>query len=77
MKKLLAVIVLSVGLSGVATADQVKVTPQEFAHSVSQVPVKIGNFLSNEITKTKEFQKASWIKMKSDFVNLKNKFLSN
>ena len=56
MKKLLAVIVLSLGLSGVATAEEKTYTFQEFGHSVSQIPVKVGNHISNEIEKTKEYQ---------------------
>ena len=77
MKKLLAVIVLSLGLSGVATAEEKTYTFQEFGHSVSQIPVKVGNHISNEIEKTKEYQKASWAKMKFQLSNLFNKFSSN
>ena len=77
MKKLLAVIVLSLGLSGGATAEEKTYTFQEFGHSVSQIPVKVGNHISNEIEKTKEYQKASWAKMKVQLSNLFNKFSSN
>jgi len=77
MKKLLAVVVLSLGLSGVATAEEKTYTFQEFGHSVSQIPVKVGNHISNEIEKTKEYQKASLAKMKVQLSNLFNKFSSN
>ncbi len=77
MKKLLAVVVLCLGLSGVATAEEKTYTFQEFGHSVSQIPVKVGNHISNEIEKTKEYQKASWAKMKVQLSNLFNKFSSS
>jgi len=42
-------------------ADEKKtVTPQEFVTAVSEVPSKIGNFVKNEVEKTKEYQKNSW-----------------
>ena len=68
---------ISFGLSGVATAEEKTYTFQEYGHSVSQIPVKVGNQISNEIEKTKEYQKASWAKMKVQLSNLFNKFSSN
>ena len=65
---------ISFALSGVATAEEKTYTFQEFGHSVSQVPIKVGNFVSNEIEKTKEFQKANWLKLKADLSNLISKF---
>ena len=45
-------------------ADENKtITPQEFVKSVSEVPSKLGNFVKNEVDKTKEYQKNSWAEM--------------
>ena len=47
-------------------ADEKKtITPKEFATTISEVPNKVGNFISNEVDKTKEYQKKSWAEMKT------------
>ena len=47
-------------------ADEKKtITPKEFATTISEVPNKVGNFLTNEVEKTKEYQKKSWAEMKT------------
>jgi hypothetical protein len=74
MKKMLGVIVLSMGLIGVASAEERTYTIQEFGQSVGQIPVKFGNHLSNEIAKTKEFQAKNWEIMKAQFSDLISKF---
>ena len=47
-------------------ADEKKtITPKEFATTISEVPNKVGNFLTNEVEKTKAYQKKSWAEMKT------------
>ena len=60
---LIAVIVISMNM---ANADEkTTITPKEFATTLSEVPNKVGNFLTNEVEKTKEYQKKSWAEMKT------------
>ena len=64
MKKLYLIFALVFATS--AIADEKKtITPQEFATTLSEVPNKVGNFLTNEVEKTKEYQKKSWAEMKT------------
>ena len=59
---LVAVILISMSM---ANADEKKsITPKEFATTVSQVPTKVGNWLTNEVEKTKEYQANSFAEMK-------------
>ena len=62
-----AVFVLGMALAANhANANENKsITPKEFATAVSEVPGKVGNFLTNEVEKTKEYQKKSWAEMKT------------
>ena len=62
-----AVFVLGMALAANhANANENKsVTPKEFVTAVSEVPGKVGNFLTNEVEKTKEYQKKSWAEMKT------------
>ena len=48
-----------------ANAEEQKITPKEFATTISEVPNKVGNFLTNEVEKTKDFQKKSWAEAKT------------
>mgnify|MGYP006273456671 CR=1 FL=1 len=74
MKKLiLAVAVISLAWFGLAKADST--TPQQFVDNLSQVPMKVQSFISNEIEKTKEYQTNQWIKVKADLLKLKAKFI--
>ena len=57
------------------TAKSESITPQEFVNNLTQVPAKLQNHISNEIVKTKEFQKKSWADAKIQFLNLKKIFL--
>ena len=59
---LIAVILISMSM---ASADEKTITPKEFATTISEVPGKVGNFLTNEVEKTKEYQKKSWAEMKT------------
>ena len=74
MKKLIAVVVISLGLSVGALADD-KTTIQDTMNTVGQIPVKVANHISMEIDKTKEFQKKSWNEGKIQLVSLKNSIL--
>ena len=41
-----------------ANADEKKtITPKEFAQTISEVPNKVGNFLTSEVEKTKSIKK--------------------
>ena len=59
MKKLYLIIALVFATS--AIADEKKtITPQEFAQTISEVPNKVGNFLTSEVEKTKAYQTKVW-----------------
>ena len=59
---LIAVILISISM---ANADEKKtITPKEFATKVSEVPSKVGNWFTNEVEKTKEYQANSFAEMK-------------
>ena len=70
MKKLLLVLFIAgcftFQMYAESLADEKKtITPKEFATTISEVPNKVGNFLTNEVEKTKEYQKKSWAEMKT------------
>tara|TARA_B100000700_G_scaffold271800_1_gene314941 strand:+ start:276 stop:524 length:249 start_codon:yes stop_codon:yes gene_type:complete len=70
VKKLLAIVLLALIFSfqmyAESLADEKKtITPKEFATTISEVPNKVGNFLTNEVEKTKAYQKKSWAEMKT------------
>ena len=70
MKKLLAIIFLVVVFSlqyvAETMAEEKKtITPKEFVTTLSEVPNKVGNFISSEVDKTKKYQKKSWAEMKT------------
>ena len=72
MKKLLAIIFLVVVFSlqyvAETMAEEKKtITPKEFVTTLSEVPNKVGNFISSEVDKTKEYQKKSWAEMKTNW----------
>ena len=48
-----------------ANAEEKKITPKEFATTISEVPNKVGNFHTIEVEKTKDFQKKSWAEAKT------------
>jgi len=59
VKKLYLIFALVFATS--AIADEKKtITPQEFATTLSEVPNKVGNFLTNEVEKTKAYQTKVW-----------------
>ena len=70
MKKLLAVIlfalIFSFQMYAESLADEKKtITPQEFAQTISEVPNKVGNFLTSEVEKTKAYQTKVWSEAKT------------
>ena len=70
MKKILLVLFIAgcftFQMYAESLADEKKtITPKEFATTISEVPNKVGNFISNEVDKTKEYQKKSWAEMKT------------
>ena len=58
---IVAVILISISM---ANADEKSITPKEFATKVSEVPSKVGNWFTNEVEKTKEYQANSFAEMK-------------
>jgi len=58
---LVTVILVSMNM---ASADEKKVTPKEFATAVSEIPSKVGNHLKNEWIDIKEYQANSFAEMK-------------
>ena len=76
MKKLIAVVVISLGLSVGAVAEDETYTIQDTINTVSQIPVKVSSYISEEVDKTKEFQKAQWAEVKFKWKGFKEKFLS-
>ena len=65
MCSILVVIIISVNTAGAGETENKSITPKEFVTTVSEVPGKVGNFLTNEVEKTKEYQKKSWAEMKT------------
>ena len=67
MKKILFVLFLAACFTfqhyAESLADEKKtITPKEFAQNISEVPNKVGNFLTSEVEKTKAYQKETWSK---------------
>jgi len=59
---LVAVILISMSM---ASANEKTITPKEFGTAIAETPGKFVNFISNEVNKTKEYQKKSWAEMKT------------
>ena len=77
-KEMIVVVLASLAfilMTGTAKSDSI--TPQEFVNNLTQVPAKLQNHISNEIVKTKEFQKKSWADAKIQFLNLKKIFIKD
>ena len=65
MKKILLVLFIAgcftFQMYAESLADEKKtITPKEFATTISEVPNKVGNFLTNEVEKTKAYQTKVW-----------------
>ena len=65
MCSMLIVILISVKSAQAGEPENKSITPKEFVTTVSEVPGKVGNFITNEVEKTKEYQKKSWAEMKT------------
>ena len=70
MKKLLfilfLVVVFSLQYVAETMAEEKKtITPKEFVTTLSEVPNKVGNFLTNEVEKTKAYQTKVWSEAKT------------
>ena len=59
------IIVILVSMSMANAEENKTITPQEFVSNVAEVPGKVGNWFTNEVEKTKEYQAKSWADMKS------------
>ena len=59
---LVAFILISMSM---ASADEKTITPKEFATTISEVPSKVGNFISSEVEKTKAYQTKVWSEAKT------------
>ena len=81
IKELAAVTVMGLAITlitGVGKSEETKsVTPQEFVESVASVPGKVGDQISTEIEKTKEFQAKNWADMKAQWQKIISKFQAN
>ena len=65
MKKILFVLFLAACFTfqhyAESLADEKKtITPKEFATTLTEVPNKVGNFLTGEVEKTKAYQTKVW-----------------
>ena len=52
-------------ITGVAKAENKTITPQEFVSNVTEVPGKVGNWLTGEVEKTKAYQTKVWSEAKN------------
>ncbi len=79
IKWTLVVGILFFGLAVYSKAEEKTITFQEFGHSVSQVPTKIGNHITNEIEDIKVYQKKNWAEGKAQlartFTQIKGFFI--
>ena len=79
IKWTLIVGILFFGLAVYSKAEEKTITFQEFGHSVSQVPTKIGNHITNEIEDIKVYQKKNWAEGKAQlartFTQIKSFFI--
>ena len=58
--------IMTATMASVAKSDETKtITPKEFGTAIAETPAKVANFISNEVDKTKEYQKKSWAEMKT------------
>jgi hypothetical protein len=58
------------------TNETKTITAKEFGTAIVETPAKVANFISNEVEKTKEYQKKSWADSKIQFANTKAKIKS-
>tara|TARA_Y100001936_G_C15875989_1_gene560236 strand:+ start:385 stop:630 length:246 start_codon:yes stop_codon:yes gene_type:complete len=79
MDRIKNILVIAIaGLAFMLSTNTVRadsMTPKEFFDRLANIPVKVENHISMEITKTKEYQVKNWQKIKADLLNLKAKFI--
>ena len=68
------IVVILISMSMANAEENKTITPKEFVSNVAEVPGKVGNWLTGEVEKTKEYQAKSWAKSKEDFASLVKKF---
>ena len=59
------VAVVAISISMAKAEEQKTYTLTEVKTAVVNIPANVGNFLTNEVEKTKEYQKKSWEEMKT------------
>jgi hypothetical protein len=64
MKKLYLIIALVFATNAIAEETKT-ITPKEFGTAIAETPAKLANFISNEVDKTKEYQKKTWSEAKT------------
>ena len=82
MEKIKTYVMITLGalafllITGIAKADGTA-TPKTVIDTLASVPGKLHGHIQMEIAKTKEFQKKSWAKSKTQFANLKKLFIKD
>ena len=59
------IIVILVSMKMANAEENKTITPQEFVSNVAEVPGKVGNWLTGEVEKTKEYQTKVWSEAKT------------
>ena len=72
MKNIMIALLVLCFTATVGNTNETKtITPKEFGIAIVETPAKVANFISNEVEKTKEYQKKSWADSKIQFANTK------
>ena len=59
------IVVILVSMKMANAEENKTITPQEFVSNVAEVPGKVGNWLTGEVEKTKEYQTKVWSEAKT------------
>jgi hypothetical protein len=72
MKNIMIALLVLCFTATVGNTNETKtITPKEFGIAIVETPGKIANFITDEVEKTKEYQKKSWADSKIQFANTK------
>ena len=72
MKNIMIALLVLCFTATVGNTNETKtITPTEFGTAIVETPAKVANFISNEVEKTKEYQKKSWADSKIQFAKTK------
>ena len=72
MKNIMIALLVLCFTATVGNTNETKtITPKEFGTAIVETPAKVANFISNEVEKTKEYQKKSWADSKIQFAKTK------